>query len=268
MKKIGYGGLVVVLLVSVMGFVYALLRPSPPSDHHTLRVGVTAGPHAIIMEQVKIEAKKHGLNLKIIEFNDFMLPNAALAQGDIDVNSYQHQPFLEEQVKALGYPLKGIAKTVLMPMAVYSRSVKTIQEIPDHSVITIPNDPTNGGRALLLLAQLGLIRLKNVSNPKVVDITENPKHLIIKELDAPSLPITLEDAAAAVINTDWVFLAGIDPDIAIAAETANSPYANIIAVRQGHEQDNRIQTFIKIYQSPEIKDFIAHTFKGSVIPAW
>ncbi len=267
MKKILVLGLT--LLFGLVGFwsLSSQKKSSFDVQRKLLRVGVTAGPHAVIMEKVRDLASQQGLSLEIIEFNDFILPNAALAQGDLDVNCYQHQPFLDEQVKARGYSLHSIIKTVLMPIAIYSKKYRSIQDIPDKSTIAIPNDPTNSGRALLLLQKVGLIKLKKSDSPTLLDV-ENFKNLTIKELDAPNLPATLADVDAAVINTDWIFMASLDPQTALAVESIDSPYTNVMVVRQGFEQDSRVQALVKIYQSSEVKHFIQNTFQGAVIPAW
>ncbi|RZI45356.1 MetQ/NlpA family ABC transporter substrate-binding protein [Candidatus Finniella inopinata] len=258
------------LLVIGVGIFGVLRKPARTSlsPEQPLKVGVTAGPHARIMEHVKSEAKKQGLDIEIIEFNDFMLPNEALNQGEIDVNCYQHQPFLDEQVKARGYKIHSIAKTVLMPMGLYSQSVKSAKDLPEGSVIGIPNDPTNAGRALQFLEQIGLIRLNSVKNPTVLDIMANPKQLKIKELDAPTLAMTLPDVTAAVINTDWVVSARLDPKSSLAIESPDTPYTNVLTVRIGQEKDSRIQKLVAIYQSDETKSFIIKTFQGVVIPGW
>lgn len=247
------------------------VRSKTHSDNTTakiLRVGVTAGPHAMIMEQVKKEAKKQGLEIRVVEFNDFLLPNEALQHGEIDVNSYQHQPFLEEQLKSRGYSLIAISKTVLMPMGLYSQKLKRAQDIPDHAVISIPNDPTNEGRALILLEKMGLIKLKNQVNPTLLDITDNPKKLQIKELEAPTLVMTLPDVTAAVINTDWVVLAGMDPKKVLQSESTDSPYTNIMVIKKGFENRDDIKKLTGLYQSQVIKDYILKTFEGAVVPAW
>jgi len=233
----------------------------------TLKVGVTAGPHAMIMEKVKELAKAEGVDVQVIEFNDFILPNIALNDKEIDMNSYQHQPFLDEQVKTRGYKIKSAGKTVLMPLGIYSKKIKNLTEIKDKSQVAIPNDPTNGGRALKLLEKVGLLKLKPVENPSILDIVENPKNLKIIEIDAPQVPRTLEDVAAAVINTDWVHVAGLDPQTAIAFEDKNSPYANVIAIRMD-ETRPEVTKLIKIYQSEPVKTYINETFKGAIIPAW
>ena len=151
-----------------------------------LKIGVTAGPHADIVNKVKEIAKKQGLNVEIIEFNDFILPNEALASKDIDLNSYQHEAFLIGQAESRGYQLKSIGKTVVMPLGIYSKKIKSLSELPSKGgKITIPNDPTNGGRALKLLAKNQVIELKDVSNPCVLDITSNPKNITFIEIEAP-----------------------------------------------------------------------------------
>lgn len=233
-----------------------------------LKVGVTAGPHADIVNKVKELAKKQDLNVEVIEFNDFILPNEALASKDIDLNSYQHEPFLNGQMESRGYKLKTIGKTVMMPLGVYSLKIKTLNDIPQGGKITIPNDPTNGGRALKLLAKNNVIELKDAPNPSILDITSNPKNISFIEIEAPLVPKTLPDVDAAITNTDWILQAGLDPKSAIAQEDKESPYVNIIAVREGDENKEDIQKFVKLYHSPEIRTFIETTYKGAVIPAW
>ena len=232
-----------------------------------LKIGVTAGPHAIIMEKVKELAKAEGIEVQVIEFNDFILPNIALNDKELDLNSYQHQPFLDEQVTNRGYKIKSAGKTILMPLGIYSHTLKKLADLKEKSKIAIPSDPTNGGRSLKLLEKEGLIKLKPAINPSILDITDNPKKLTLLEIDAPQLPRTLDDVDAAVINTDWVFLSGLDPKTALATEDKNSPYANIFAIRED-EHRPEVEKFIKIYQSEPIKLFIQEKFKGAILPAW
>lgn len=237
-----------------------------------LKVGVTAGPHAEIMDEVKKVAAKDGLNIEVVEFNDYIQPNMALAQGDIDANSYQHQPYLDQMVKDRNLPLVSVAKTIIAPMGVYSKKVKNLNDLPQGATIAIPNDPTNGGRALLLLQKQGLITLKagtsaNTATPQ--DIVSNPKNLQIKELDAAQIPRSLADVDAAAINTNFALNAGLMPSKdALALEDANSPYANVIAVRQQDKDNPAIQKLIKAYHDPEIKKFIEAHFQGAFLPAW
>jgi len=236
-----------------------------------LKVGVTAGPHAQILEVVKRVAERDGLKLQVIEFNDYVQPNAALANGDLDINSYQHQPYLDNTVKDRGYKLVSIAQTVTFPIGLYSKKVKTLDQIPSGGRIAIPNDPTNGGRALLLLADKGLIKLKPEAGLKAtpIDVVDNPKKLKIIELDAAQLPRALDEVDAAAVNTNYALPAGLVPTRdAIALEDPRSPYANVIAVRAQDKDNPAYKKFVKAYHSEEVKQFIAKEFKGSLIPAW
>lgn len=234
----------------------------------SLKVGVTAGPHADIIYKLKEIAQKQDLKIDVVEFNDFIQPNEALDTKALDINSYQHEPFLKSQVESRGYKLKAIAKTVVMPLGVYSTKLKSLADIPQGAKITIPNDPTNGGRALKLLAKHHLIELEKVDNPSVLNIRSNPKKINFIEIEAPLLPPSLPDVDASVINTDWVLLSGLDPKSALVQEDKDSPYTNVLVVRceEGNRED--IQKFVKLYQSPEIQAFIETTYKGAVIPAW
>ena len=237
----------------------------------TIKVGVTPGPHAQIMEKVKPLAAKEGLDLTVLEFSDYVIPNQALSQGDLDINSFQHQPYLDNQVKDRGYDLVSVAKTVVFPMGVYSKKVKSLDELPNGAKISIPNDPTNGGRALLLLQSKGLIKVKEGAGLKAspLDISENPKKLEILELDAAQLPRSLDDVSVAVINTNYALEAGLDPNKdAIAREASESPYANVIAVRKADQDKPWVAKLVKIYQSDEVKQFINDRFKGAIVPAW
>ncbi len=272
-KIILFGGIVIAAIA------FFLMRQSVNHDQkenvHTpvpalidFRVGVTAGPHAVIMEFVKQLAIKQGLNIKVIEFNDFILPNAALDHGDINLNSYQHKLFLDDQIKSRDYHLTAIAPSVLMPLGIYAFSLKSLNELKNGATVLIPNDPTNGGRALLLLQKQGLITLKDNPLPTLLDITANPKQLVIKELDAPSLPRAMVDADLAVINTDWIFVAGLDPTKALAIEAKDSPYVNVLVVRSGSENDETVKKFTALYRSEPVRTFIETEFKGAVIPAF
>ncbi|MBP2297395.1 MetQ/NlpA family ABC transporter substrate-binding protein [Azospirillum picis] len=236
-----------------------------------IKVGVTAGPHAQILEAVKPIAAKDGLDIQILEFTDYVIPNQALADGDLDANSFQHQPYLDNQVKDRGFDLVSVGKTVVYPIGIYSKKVKSLEELPAGAKFAIPNDPTNGGRVLLMLQAKGLIKLKDGGTLKAspIDIVENPKKLEIVELDAAQLPRSLDDVTAAAINTNFALEAGIDPvKDAIAREAAESPYANIIAVRKADKDKPWVATLVKAYHDPAVKDFILTKFKNAVIPAF
>lgn len=242
-----------------------------PAIDKPLKVGVTAGPHAQILEVVKKIAEKDGLKIQIVEFSDYIQPNVALHQGDIDLNSFQHLPYLENINKDRKYDLVMLAKTITFPMGVYSKKIKTIKDLKDGATVAIPNDPTNGGRALALLENAGLIKLKPGLGHKasVVDITENPKKLKIRELDAAQIPRSLDDLDLAAINTSFAMPAGLVPaKDALILEDSNSPYANIIAARNKDKDNPQYKKFLKAYQSEEVKKFVNEQFKGSIIVAW
>lgn len=241
------------------------------SNQQTITVGVTAGPHAEIMEVVKKVAAKDGLEIKIVEFNDYIQPNIALNSGDILANSFQHQPYLENIVKDRKYDIVSVAKTVIYPMGIYSSKIKNISELKDGATVAIPNDPTNGARALLMLQKQGLITLKQGEQvtASVADIIANPKNLKITELDAAQIPRSLADMDIAAVNTNYALTAKLDPaKDALVLEDSQSPYVNIIAVRTKDKDNPLVQKLIHAYQSDEVKQFIMEHFKGSATTAW
>jgi len=237
----------------------------------TIKIGATGGPHAEILEQVKILAAKEGLDLKIVEFDDYQLPNAALVNGDLDANSFQHQPFLDAQVKDRGFALTSIAKTVIFPIGLYSKKIKALADLKDGDKVAIPNDPTNGGRVLLLLQAKGLLKLSPDAGIKAspLDIVENPKKLKIVELPAAQLPRALDDVTVAAVNGNYALEVGLKPDKdALALESVDSPYANVIAVRVADKDKPVFAKLVKLYQSAEIKAFIKERYGVTVIPAF
>ncbi|MEI7430964.1 MAG: MetQ/NlpA family ABC transporter substrate-binding protein [Betaproteobacteria bacterium] len=236
-----------------------------------LKVGVTGGPHAQIFEAVKKVAERDGLKIQIVEFSDYVQPNAALASGDLDLNSYQHLPYLQQQIKDRGYKFVSAGYSVTFPMGIYSKKVKSLKELADGSRIGVPNDPTNGGRALLLLQSQGLLKLRADAGLKAtpLDITENPRKLKVVELDAAQLPRALGDLDAAAINGNYAESAGLDPKRdGIAVEGPTGPYANIIAVREQDKDKPWVAKLLKAYHSEEVKKFIKTTFKDSVVTSW
>jgi D-methionine transport system substrate-binding protein len=248
----------------------ALLASVAQADE-TIKVGVTGGPHAQVMEVVKQVAAKNGLNIKIVEFADYVQPNAALASGDLDANSYQHAPYLDAQVKDRGYKLIKIADTVTFPMGIYSKKFKSLAQLPVGARIAVPNDPTNGGRALLLLQKNGLLKLRADAGLKAtpLDIVDNPRKLKIVELDAAQIPRSLADVDAAAINTNFAMEAGLKPkQDAIAIEDPNGPYSNIIAIRAVDKDKPWVAKLVAAYHSPEVKQFIETKYAGAVIAAW
>jgi D-methionine transport system substrate-binding protein len=233
-----------------------------------LKIGVTAGPHAQILEQVKRVADKDGLKLQVVEFSDYIQPNAALVAGDLDANSYQHKPFLDLQVKDRGYKLASVGYTVNFPIGLYSKKVKSLNELKTGARFGIPNDPTNGGRVLLVLQEKGLIKLKPEAGLKAtpLDVIENPKKLRFVELEAAQLARSLDDLDAAAINTNFALPAGLNPGKdAIAQESANSPYVNVIVVREQDKDKPWVAKLVKAYHSDEVRNYIKTEFKGSVL---
>jgi len=236
-----------------------------------IKVGVTPGEHAQIMEKVAEVAKTKGLNIEIVEFSDYVVPNQALADGDIQANSFQHQPYLDNQIADRKFDLVSIGTTITTPMGVYSKKVKSLDELKDGATVAIQNDPTNGGRALLVLASKGLIKFKDNTDIKVTvaDIVENPKKIEFAEIDAAQLPRSLEDVDAAVINTNYAIEAGLNPKAdAIAIESEKSPYANIIVVRKADKDAPWAKTLVEAYHDDSIRKFIDEKYKGAVIASW
>jgi D-methionine transport system substrate-binding protein len=236
-----------------------------------IKVGVTPGEHAQIMEKVAEIAKTKGLNIEILEFSDYVVPNQALNDGDIQANSFQHQPYLDNQIADRKFDLVSVGKTITTPMGVYSKKVKSLDELEDGASVAIPNDPTNGGRALLVLASKGLIKFGDNAGLKVTpaDIVENPKNIEFSELDAAQLPRSLDDVDAAVINTNYAMEAGLHPKTdAIAIEGEKSPYANVIAVRSADKDQPWVKTLVESNNNDTIRDFINTEFKGALIPSW
>ena len=249
----------------------ALVMSAGMAAAEDIKIGVSPGEHAEILEQVAPIAAAKGLNLDIVEFSDYVVPNTALADGDLQANSFQHVPYLENQIKDRGFDLVVVGKTITTPMGVYSSKLKSLGDLAPGATVAIPNDPTNGGRALLVLAEQGLITVNPDAGlvPTPLDITGNPKNLEFAELDAAQLPRALQDADAAVINTNYALDAGLSPkNDAIAMEKADSPYANVIVVRAGDEGQPWVKTLVEAYHSPEIKSFIETKYEGAVIPAW
>ena len=241
-----------------------------PEEKKKIVVGITPGYSEEIMEFVKDEAKKQGLDVELKVFSDYVTPDQALAQKEIDLNSFQHGPFLDAFNKKNGTKLVSIGKTYLAPLKLYSTKIKDIKELKDGDKIAIPNDPSNGGRAILMLSKLGLIKVKDgvkASDLTVNDITDNPKHLQILELEAAQLPRSLDDTAASVINAGYANSAKLDPNLAIAKEDNTSPYVNIIAARVEDKDNPTFVKFVKIFQTDAVKNYINEKAKGALVPA-
>lgn len=214
---------------------------------------------------------KQGVDLKIVEFSDYVQPNLALSDKDLDANFFQHLPYLESFAKDRGLKLVSAGSVHIEPMGVYSKKVKNLADLKKRASVGIPNDPTNGGRALQVLASSGLIKMKEDVgvNGTPMDIVDNPKNIRIVEVEAATLPRALDDLDAAVINSNFALGANLNPSKdAIAIESKESPYANVIAVRAGDEKKPAIEALMKSLHSPEVKKFIEDKYNGAVVPAF
>ncbi|WP_406128791.1 MetQ/NlpA family ABC transporter substrate-binding protein [Streptomyces sp. NBC_00989] len=240
-------------------------------DDGTLVVGATAMPAGEVLTYIKDDlAAKAGLKLEIREFTDYVLPNTALQEGSLDANLYQNQPFLDEFNKSKGTDLVSVVQAYLPPMGVYSKKIKDIAKLADGATVAVPNETTNEGRALKLLAAKGLITLKKGAGTDAspADISSNPKHLRFKELDPAQLPRSLDDLDVAVINNNYAQDAGLSPakDAILLESAKDNPYANLLAVKRGNEDDPRVEKLAKLLVSSDVKKFIAEKYKGSVLP--
>lgn len=247
---------------------------SAAAQEQTIRVGTVSGPDAEVWQVVQKVARRNGLNVKVVEFNDYVQPNAALDAGDLDANSFQHQPYLDSQIRQRGYKMVSAGYTYISPLGMYAARLKSPRDLPQGAKVAVPNDPSNENRALLLLAAQGVIKLKsgagvNGANATPLDIAENPKKLKIVELDAAQLARALPDVSAAVINTNYALAAGLQPTRdAIALEDIHSPYANIIVVRTQDKDKPWVKKLVAAYQSEEVRQFMKTRFKGAMVPSF
>lgn len=240
-------------------------------NENKIVVGVTSGPQEQIAEVAAKVAKEKGLEVELKSFSDYILPNTALAEGDLDANSYQHKPFLDTFNKDHGTDLVPVGKTILNPMGIYSEKYKSFDEIPDGATFGLPNDPTNGARALFVLQEAGYIKLKEDTGltASIHDVVENKKNLKFIELEAAQIPKQLSEVDVAAINTNFALEAGISPkEDSILLESTDSPYINYIVVRAENKEDPTIKKFVEAFQSEEVRNFIEEEFKGSIIPSW
>lgn len=260
------------ILFTLLGALFFLSACHQQRAEDELYIGTIAGPETELMEVAKqVAADQYKLRIIIVQFNDYSLPNQALADGSIDANLFQHQPYLEATIEAKHYPLTAIGKLFIYPMGIYSSKWKDLNQLPDKAIVALPNDPTNETRALMLLQQGGLIKLKPHTSTIVSlqDVAKNPKNLQFKELDAAQLPRILPDVDFAVINTNFALLAGLNPsDNALLKEAANSPYANIVVVRTSEKDLPKFQHLLAALRSPQVIDKAKEIFKNQAIAAW
>jgi D-methionine transport system substrate-binding protein len=241
------------------------------SGAHHLKVGVESGPEYVVAQTAQRVAKeKYGLEVELVAFNDYVMPNEALHQKDIDVNVFQNRPFLDVQARQRGYHFAVLGNTFVFPLAGYSRKIKNIGQLENGATIIIPNDPTNSGRALLLLQTAGLLKLKDSVGllPTLNDVVSNPKNLKILELEAPQLPRSLDDqqVSIAIINNTFAGPAGlVARRDGLFVEDERSPYVNIIVSREDNKDQENVKLFVKAYQSSEVAATADKAFKGGAI---
>jgi D-methionine transport system substrate-binding protein len=278
MKKII--ALILAVLITIIGAVGCTAKPAAQATGAApaeavkvtvLKVGATPIPHAELLNFVKPLLEKENIKLEIIEFQDYVQPNTALVDKELDANFFQHQPYLDSFNKERGQNLLSAGSVHVEPLGLYSKRIKDISELKDGAVIAIPNDPSNASRALLLLQSNGILKLKDGGNITSTekDIVENPKNLKIELAEAAQLPRVLEDVDAAVINTNYALPANLNPvKDALIIEGKDSPYANNVVVRNGDQERPEIKKLVEALNSPEVKKFIQDKYQGAVVPAF
>ena len=246
---------------------------APAGSAETVKLSVAASPtpHAEILKQCVDVLKEQGIELVVNEYADYVVPNTAVEDGDEDANYFQHVPYLDNFNAERGTHLVSVAGVHIEPMGLYAGNSASLDAIPDGGKVAVPNDPTNEGRALLLLEAQGIIKLTDSSNlaatPK--DIAENPKNLEFVELEAANVPANLDEVDIAAINSNYALGAGLNPvEDALAIEASDSPYVNILVVKEGNENNEAVQALVKALQSDTVKDYINSTFGGAVVPAF
>ncbi|MCS2610174.1 MetQ/NlpA family ABC transporter substrate-binding protein [Halomonas dongshanensis] len=241
------------------------------AETRSIKVGTVAGPESDVMEVAKRIAKEeYDLDIEIIEFTDYVTPNAALEDGSLDANAFQHQPYLDVMVNDRGYDLVAVAHTFVYPIGAYSERFDSVDDLPERAEIALPNDPTNEGRSLILMHNQGLITLNDPTNLEAtpIDIAENPRNFRFREIEAAQLPRVLPDVDMAFINNTFAQPAGLSLDDALIKEGPESPYVNIIAVRGGDEEREEIQQFVDAYQRDEVIEKAEELFQGGAVPGW
>ena len=269
MKKIIVLGLAIVLVFG--GLVIFNKEEQAANDTIKIRVGATPVPHSELLNLIKEDLLKEGIELEVVEFTDYITPNIALSDGDIDANFFQHLPYLQAFSKEHQLKLQSIGSIHVEPLGLYSKKYESIEELKEGSLIAIPSDAVNGGRALILLEDKGIIHLRADAGLEATekDIVKNPKNLKFKAVEAAQLPRILEDVDGAIINGNYALEAGISPkDDALILEDGQSPYANIVTVRSGDVDRETLKILVKTLQSEKVKDFINENYGGGVVEAF
>jgi D-methionine transport system substrate-binding protein len=260
-------------LAALLGAAVATVTAPLPSfaADKSIKVGIISGEDEDVWRTVTEQAAKKGLKIETVIFNDYTQPNEALERGEIDANAFQHKPYLDNQIKQHGYKITPVGYTGVWPIGLYSKKFKSTGDFPEGVTIGVPNDPSNEGRALRVLQNEGVIKLKDGTGilATIADIVENPKKVTIKELDAGIVGRSIEDLDAAVVNTDWALKAGLSPAERVAQEpVADNPYRNFIAVRQGHENEPWVKDLVASYQNDAVKVVFEKVYKGTGLIAY
>lgn len=272
MKKLLFA---LLAIVSIAAFAVGCGSDAKPAEKGgqkiTLKIGATPVPHSEILNLIKPQLAKEGIDLEIIEFSDYVKPNLSLADKEIDANFFQHTPYLEKFAAERNLPLVAYTKVHIEPMGIYSKNLKDLANLPNNAKIAIPNDPTNGGRALAILESAKILKLREGVGVAgtVGDITDNPKNVQIVEIEAALLPRSMDDVDLSVINSNFALEANLNPVTdPLFSEPKDSPYANVIAIRKGDDSRVELQKLNKALTSPEVKKFLEEKYKGAVVPAF
>ena len=242
------------------------------SDDKTIKVGACVTPHAEILNSVKNKLAEEGWDLEVVEYNDYVLPNTALEDGELDANYFQHKPYLDDFNEENGTHIVGVANVHFEPMAIYAGKTASLDDVADGASVAVPNDTTNEARALLLLEAQGLISLNEDAGVQatVLDITDNPHNLEIKELEAAQVAKSIQDVDFAVINGNYAIEAGLTDPLAVEASDslAAETYANLIAVKEGNEDSEKTKALVNAVLSDDVRDYINENYEGAVVPVF
>ena len=242
------------------------------SDDKTIKVGACVTPHAEILNRVKDKLAEEGWDLEVVEYNDYVLPNTALEDGELDANYFQHKPYLDDFNEENGTHIVGVANVHFEPMAIYAGKTASLDDVADGASVAVPNDTTNEARALLLLEAQGLISLNEDAGVQatVLDITDNPHNLEIKELEAAQVAKSIQDVDFAVINGNYAIEAGLTDPLAVEASDslAAETYANLIAVKEGNEDSEKTKALVDAVLSDDVRDYINENYEGAVVPVF
>lgn len=254
-----------ILLITLIG-ISTLIGCRAPEK--TLKVAATPVPHAEILEAIKTDLENEGIYLKIVEVDDYNLPNRLLYEKQVDANFFQHLPFLEEQNRRFGYHLQVLTPVHIEPLGIYSHKITELEQLKEGAKIAIPSDPSNETRALYLLSELGLLKLKTgTQHPTIYDIVENPKHLRVEEIDSAFLCRALDDVDAAIIPANFALQVGLNPsNDALALESTDSPYANVVAIREGEEGREELQKLKEALRSSKMREWIHEKYQNVLAP--